>query len=280
MTTRQRAGSCPPKGRDHSPAGDERLTAWCLRLAETLPAQDDPQRLAHALLSSLESLVPIEFSYLTGYSGKLLATFPPDAHPPLHSILRHAEHFAASSGSPEEGCFALFRAISSSNEQSVALRDSILGDEYADEVNHIVRVPSGGSLIVAALRTKAQGAFSDEEIAIHQAIHPLVAFFSRKIHQLSESAGDLGTQMLDKRIVTALEQFGAGLLTGRERHVIKLALLGYSTQTTADHLSISRETAKLHRKHAYAKLRISSQGELFSEFLEWFRTHQGDAEYE
>lgn len=277
MTHHQDAESSLPEGRDRPFAGDERLAAWCLRIAETLPAQDDPQRLAHALLSSLESLVPAALHYVTGYSGKLFATYPVDARPPLHSVLRDAEHFSAPGELPEEGCFASRHSLSRSNRQSDTGRDTTFGDAIIDEVTHVVRVPSGGGLIVRALRSETQGAFTDAEIAIHQAIFPLVAFFTRKIQQLSESVGDPGTQMLDKRIVAALEQFGEGLLTGRERDVVKLALLGHDTQQTADALSISRETAKLHRKHAYAKLRISSQGELFFEFLERLRTPQDNA---
>jgi DNA-binding CsgD family transcriptional regulator len=50
--------------------------------------------------------------------------------------------------------------------------------------------------------------------------------------------------------------------------VINLVLHGHSTRTIADRLSISVETVKLHRKHAYAKLEVSSQAELFYLFLD------------
>jgi DNA-binding CsgD family transcriptional regulator len=66
----------------------------------------------------------------------------------------------------------------------------------------------------------------------------------------------------------ALEGFGEGLLTPRENDVIGLVLYGHNTQSVAVQLGISADTVKLHRKHAYAKLRVSSQGELFFKFLE------------
>ncbi|WP_232059314.1 LuxR C-terminal-related transcriptional regulator [Kineobactrum salinum] len=50
--------------------------------------------------------------------------------------------------------------------------------------------------------------------------------------------------------------------------MINLVLHGHSTRTLAEKLSISVETVKLHRKHAYAKLEISSQAELFYLFLD------------
>ncbi len=49
---------------------------------------------------------------------------------------------------------------------------------------------------------------------------------------------------------------------------INLVLHGHSTKTVAEKLSISMETVKLHRKHAYAKLEVSSQAELFYLFLD------------
>ena len=67
---------------------------------------------------------------------------------------------------------------------------------------------------------------------------------------------------------SALDCFGNSLLTGRETQVINLVLHGHSTKTLADKLSISMETVKLHRKHAYAKLEVSSQAELFYLFLD------------
>ena len=66
----------------------------------------------------------------------------------------------------------------------------------------------------------------------------------------------------------ALATFGSSLLTRREREVIEYVLLGNSTRRIAEKLSVSAETIKLHRKHAYSKLDISSQGELFHLFID------------
>ncbi|MCY1250836.1 Bacterial regulatory protein, luxR family [compost metagenome] len=50
----------------------------------------------------------------------------------------------------------------------------------------------------------------------------------------------------------------------REAEVIRLMLKGHSTKSIARHLGNSPETVKVHRKRIYSKLKISSQGELFS----------------
>ncbi|GIS02006.1 MAG: hypothetical protein CM15mP103_05570 [Gammaproteobacteria bacterium] len=54
-------------------------------------------------------------------------------------------------------------------------------------------------------------------------------------------------------------------------------LLGNSTRLVADKLGISAETVKLHRKHAYAKLDISSQAELFYLFVDALANQRGDS---
>ena len=43
----------------------------------------------------------------------------------------------------------------------------------------------------------------------------------------------------------------------------------------AEKLGISAETVKLHRKHAYAKLDISSQAEVFYLFVDALASHTG-----
>lgn len=56
-------------------------------------------------------------------------------------------------------------------------------------------------------------------------------------------------------------------LTVRELEVGRLMLSGYSSKTIAQKLGISVETVRVHKKHIYSKLGISSQSELFSIFL-------------
>ena len=73
---------------------------------------------------------------------------------------------------------------------------------------------------------------------------------------------------LHKMMAEVLELFGTSVLTSRETHVVHLILKGYSAKSIAEHLVISINTVKLHRKNAYAKLDISSQSELFHLFID------------
>ncbi|WP_461480861.1 helix-turn-helix transcriptional regulator, partial [Porticoccus sp.] len=73
---------------------------------------------------------------------------------------------------------------------------------------------------------------------------------------------------LHRQLSAALAYFGTSVLTEREAQVIQLFLHGHSTKSIAQKLAISPETVKLHRKHSYAKLDISSQSELFYLFID------------
>ena len=79
-----------------------------------------------------------------------------------------------------------------------------------------------------------------------------------------------------ERMHRSLAAFGASMLTKRERQTVELVLLGHNTRLIAEKLGISVETVKLHRKHAYAKLDISSQAELFFLFMEALSHWSGD----
>jgi putative glutathione S-transferase len=67
---------------------------------------------------------------------------------------------------------------------------------------------------------------------------------------------------------TALKiEIGEGVLTPREREVVELTLRGHSAEALGGLLGISSGTVRIHRKNIYTKLRIRSQGELFSVFI-------------
>lgn len=80
---------------------------------------------------------------------------------------------------------------------------------------------------------------------------------------------------MQERLHSALGAFGSSVLTRREQLVIELVLLGHSTRLVAETLGISVETAKLHRKHACAKLDIFPQAELFYLFVDALASHTG-----
>jgi DNA-binding CsgD family transcriptional regulator len=65
----------------------------------------------------------------------------------------------------------------------------------------------------------------------------------------------------------AYHNFGASILTEREREVTQLLLRGNSAKAIARSLYIAADTARNHLKHIYSKLGVASQTELFALFF-------------
>ena len=64
-----------------------------------------------------------------------------------------------------------------------------------------------------------------------------------------------------------LQDFGKDVLSEREREVAWLILRGHGSPEIAQELGITQGTVKNHRKRLYARLNISSQAELFRQFM-------------
>ncbi|WP_163575570.1 helix-turn-helix transcriptional regulator [Halomonas faecis] len=75
---------------------------------------------------------------------------------------------------------------------------------------------------------------------------------------------------LDERepVEVAFASFGREVLTAREQEIVRLLLAGHSTKSAARELGISDGTVKVHRKHIYQRLEVSSQSQLFRLFLD------------
>ena len=69
--------------------------------------------------------------------------------------------------------------------------------------------------------------------------------------------------MIENTVSTLFSQ----RITPRETQVVAQVLEGHSSDSIAKNLGISVGTVRIHRRNIYAKLRISSQQELFSIFL-------------
>ena len=137
---------------------------------------------------------------------------------------------------------------------------------YQDECGYLLPVGAASFVNIALGKTKARARFTRRELQILEDILPTVQVLCQS--HWGDLAGPATGINFRARLNTALECFGSSLLTDREGQVINLVLHGHSTRNVAEKLSISVETVKLHRKHAYAKLEVRSQAELFYLFLD------------
>jgi DNA-binding CsgD family transcriptional regulator len=114
---------------------------------------------------------------------------------------------------------------------------------------------------IATLKRVSQAVL--QSIAKHQEFTELA---SRQSEAAAMPAG-ADRQIFYNRLLDAL--LGAqGRLTKREAEVCASIILGYTSFGIGDRLGISPATVATHRKHAYAKLGVCSQAELFGKYID------------
>ena len=145
---------------------------------------------------------------------------------------------------------------------------------FQDECGLLIKLDRG-ALNLALGMTDSSRRFSKRQVDRLKAVFPAVEALARR--HWSQLTPTVESSNLRMRLQESLSAFGSSMLTRREQQVIELVLLGNSTRLVADKLGISAETVKLHRKHAYAKLDISSQAELFYLFVDALASHTGDS---
>jgi DNA-binding CsgD family transcriptional regulator len=145
---------------------------------------------------------------------------------------------------------------------------------FQDECGLLIKLDRGAVNLALGM-TDSSRRFTKRQVDRLKAVFPAVEALVRRHWSHLTPAADASD--LRTRLQEALGAFGSSVLTRREQQVIELVLLGNSTRLVADKLGISAETAKLHRKHAYAKLDISSQAELFYLFVDALASHTGDS---
>lgn len=141
-----------------------------------------------------------------------------------------------------------------------------------DELGILIADGSDKWMTVSLARRPGQPNFSKGDITrVNAAFNLLSAAVLRNWGDNSQSdRKESGASDEDK-----LQDFGADVLSPREAQIIRLILLGHSSPSAAAFLGIAEGTVKVHRRHAYTKLGISSQAELFS-LITQFLSAQGN----
>ena len=174
-------------------------------------------------------------------------------------------------------CFGVFRlsALAPSGfQESEYFRTWYHECGFQDECGLLIELDSGAFNLALGM-TGSSRRFSRRQVDRLEAVLPAVEAMVRRHWNPLAPTGE--PPDLRTRLQETLGAFGSSVLTRREQQVIELVLLGNSTRLVADKLGISAETVKLHRKHAYAKLDISSQAELFYLFVDALASHPGDS---
>ncbi|WP_300017373.1 LuxR C-terminal-related transcriptional regulator [uncultured Roseobacter sp.] len=241
-------------------------------LVETLKTPRFPEALAGAL----QAVAPYDYTVIFGYVGSskplaLYDDFPPERHR-LH-VTEYLEgpylldpFFLATIDDTEEGLWRLREIAPDRFYQGEYYRSYYGQTGLAEEIGFLVRVDSRVTVVISLMRRQKR--FSNAEIRALKRIWPIMRATSQA-HWRGVARDDAGDAQptREERIEKAFHSIGQGVLTPREREVVEMTLRGHSAEATGNELGISPGTVRIHRRNIYVKLRIGSQGELFSLFI-------------
>ena len=241
------------------------------RIVDRIGTPDFPR----ALAEGLQGIAPYEFTVIFGYVGTacpldLYDDFPPDRRR-LH-VEEYQEgpylldpFFLASLDLSEPGLWRIREIAPDRFYQGEYYRNYYAQTGLAEEIGYLIRVNPDLVLVVSLMRKEKR--FSNAEVRALKRVWPVVEAACRKHWHDLALDGNLAQDGMDARVEDAFRRIGEGLLTPRERQVVELTLRGHSADAIGKLLAISPGTVRIHRRNIYSKLRISSQGELFSMFI-------------
>jgi DNA-binding CsgD family transcriptional regulator len=235
-----------------------------------------------SLLALLNSMARIDETSVIVYQNSRLPVYDfavPDysTHPNIEAFLSGAflldPYYLAATRHGKYGFFRLRDLVPRGFRKSEYFRIYYGGSGLKDECGYLIELKDGGFYNIA-LGRMGEKAFAGAELESLSDIAPFICAVCQA-HSLALGAAQGPDTNFREPLETALACFGSTQLTKREGEVINLILLGHTSRTIAEHLQISPETVKLHRKHAYSKLEIKSQSELFYLFIDSLMSAKG-----
>ena len=235
---------------------------------------------APRLAATLRVLAPYSFTVVFGYRGQarpidLFDDFPADKRSIFVTDYQDGPYlldpfFLAATAPVDPGLYRMRDLAPDRFYQGEYFRNYYVRTGLAEEIGYFTDVGGGATVVVSLMRSDRP--FTGREFRLLENVGaPLQAAIRRHWSGLSgafERPDARGAGGIDGgRIAQSLAAFGQGILTAREREVAEYTLKGHSAEAVGRVLGISAGTVRIHRRNIYAKLRISSQGELFSRFM-------------
>lgn len=250
------------------------MIRWNEQAAQIIDHIDD-DLMPMMLSKALKSIVEFDFTVIFGYVGNarplaLYDDFTPDRR--LMHVDDYQEgpylldpFYLAATGDVEPGLWRLNEIAPDRFYQGEYFRSYYARTGLAEEVGFLVNIHENLTIVVSLMRKTRK--FSKAEMKALKSVWPVVEAVCRR--HWRDTATEVPDQIsfADINIERAFREIGEGVLTAREREVVELTLRGHSADSLGKLLGISSGTVRIHRKNIYAKLRISSQGELFSVFI-------------
>lgn len=143
----------------------------------------------------------------------------------------------------------------------------------SDEICYTFYLDKGVAVVISLLRSGDSPRFTAREFRKLSSIVPvIVSLAKRHWHDVPNKFEDNSSTEPQtdnhSQIESKVSDMFGHRLTPRETQVAAQVLEGHSSDAIGKNLGISEGTVRIHRRNIYAKLRISSQQELFSIFFE------------
>lgn len=234
--------------------------------------------IAEALVAALRRLLDFDTAFLAllrrdsapiapHYSGSGVAEPSPAYHEGPYLLDPFYNHFLAGGA---EGCFRLGDLAPEGFLRSEYFSGYYRHLRTKDELGLLAKIDADSSAHISVLRHSNPARFTRRDAEWLAACAPLAREALRRMsaHTMnSDNAPARAAGPLHESLRAAYRNFGASLLTEREREVVHLLLQGNSAKAIARALAISPDTARNHLKRIYPKLNVSSQAELFALFF-------------
>ena len=234
------------------------------------------------LIDTIKTLVAVDEATVIVFEAASMPAIEfadpePEAQPNLEAYLKGAflldPYYIAATKHRKSGFFRFGDLAPAAFQESEYYRIFYQHSDLHDECGYLVPIHDGGFVNIELGRF-GSSEFSEDDLQILKDVSPLIAVLCDR-HWRNKQRNDNRDHRLRGQLESALTSFGHSILTRRECQVIHLILVGHSTKTLAESLDISPETVKLHRKHAYAKLDIGTQSELFYLFIDSLMSIEG-----
>jgi DNA-binding CsgD family transcriptional regulator len=237
-----------------------------------------PARLAEWLRAT----IPYSYTVIFGYRGAARPTdlyddFPADRRKTFVTDYQDGPYlldplYLAASRPVPAGLYRLRDLAPDRFYQGEYFRNYYIQTGLAEEIAFFLH--TGGDSVVVLSLMRADRPFSPKEFRDVQALWPLVDAIARQ-HWARLDHILIPNPLQAQDIALSFSSFGEGTLTRRERQIVEFTLKGHSAEAMGAMLGISPGTVRIHRRNIYAKLRIRSQGELFSQFIDAMSGRQG-----
>ncbi|MCU9840559.1 helix-turn-helix transcriptional regulator [Ruegeria sp. WL0004] len=250
---------------------------WIGEAAETVRRIGTPGFPA-ALAEALRAVAPFDYTVVFGYVGSnapmdLYDDFPASKRQVFVQDYQAGPYvldpfFLAATKPVAPGLYRMRDVAPDRFYQGEYFRSYYVQTGLAEEIGYFIEIPGIGMVVVSLMRSDRT--FSAKEYRHLTAVWPMVeAMCQRHWASFADMAGttDPSQGSVRGKVDRAFHAFGEGLLTPREREVVEHTLKGHSADAVGAILGISPGTVRIHRRNIYAKLRINSQGELFSKFI-------------